>query len=63
MTDSMSFYDAFAKRMNIDSQEHPRQRIGVTGEAFELTTDGVQREGTATSEDAYAMASQGGTYS
>ena len=59
----MSFYDAFAKRMNIDSQEHPRPRIGVTGEAFELTTDGVQREGTATSEDAYAMASQGGTYS
>ena len=41
MTDSMSFYDAFARRLNIDSQERPRPRIGVMGEAFELTTDGV----------------------
>ena len=30
------------------------------GEAFELTTDGVQREGTATSEDAYALMSAAG---
>ena len=41
MTDSMSFYDAFNRRMNVDSQDRPRPRIGVKGEAFELTTDGV----------------------
>ena len=49
--------------MNVDSQDRPRPRIGVKGEAFELTTDGVQREGTATSEDAYALMSAGGIYS
>ena len=63
MTDSMSFHDAFNRRMNVDSQDRPRPRIGVKGEAFELTTDGVQREGTATSEDAYALMSAGGIYS
>ena len=47
--------------MNQDSQERVRPRIGVTGEAFDMTTGGVQREGTA-SEDAYALMS-GGPYS
>ena len=59
----MSFQDAFARRMNVDSQDQARPRIGVQGEAFEMTTDGVQREGTA-SENAYAHhMSAGGPHS
>lgn len=55
MTDSMSFYDAFQKRMALDSNERPRPRIGVKGEAFELTSDGVHRE--LASDDPYHMLS------
>ncbi len=54
MSDSHSFYDAFAKRMNIDSNEKQhRPRIGVTGEAFEFTTGGIRRERTNVTDDPY----------
>ena len=54
MTDSNSFYDAFARRMNLDSNENAqRPRIGVTGDAYEFTTDGIRRERTNVNDDAY----------
>ena len=47
MTDDQSFYDAFAKRMQLDSNENnKRPRIGVTGDAYEFTSDGIRRENT-----------------
>jgi len=54
MTDSNSFYDAFARRMNLDSNEkNQRPRIGVTGDAYEFTTAGIRRERTNVTDDAY----------
>ena len=56
MTDSMSFYDAFQRRMNMDSNDKARPRIGVTGEALDIA-EVMNRDGMTTSEDAYNMMS------
>ena len=56
MTDSMSFYDAFQRRMNMDSNDRARPRIGVTGEGMDMA-DVINREGITTSEDAYMLSS------
>ena len=36
MTDSMSFYDAFQRRLNLDSNDKNRPRIGADGEGFDF---------------------------
>lgn len=56
MTDDRSFYDAFAKRMQLDSNENNRRpRIGgAGGDAYELTSDGIRRGDTnLAAEEAY----------
>lgn len=43
--------------MNIDSNDKARPRIGVTGEAFDMTTEGAYRDGATTSDEAYNLMS------
>ena len=56
MTDSNSFYDAFARRMNLDSNEkNHRPRVGVAGDAYEFTMDGIRHERTNGTDDGNMM--------